>query len=302
MPPRDQRAPSPSSALPAGRRGTGPGAGRVLSGSGEPTTPWALLPSLVVAAAAVCLFGLRLSLGLPSQLAGYGLLVVGVAGALLVGRVLARDLLLVAIGLVILSSISVEANLDYPNMLLMGTVLTLSVLVPTLIDRYVYRSRIIRFPTRHSPLTRLEKTWLVMAVVLAWALLPTYFIRSGAYRNWPEVSAPDEVARLFVGVNAVGIWDELFFICVVFTLLRRHLPDWQAIPVQAIIFVSFLWELGYREWGPAITIPFAMVQAFIFTRTRSLPYVIAVHLLFDFFVFLVIVHAHNPGWVPIFVY
>jgi membrane protease YdiL (CAAX protease family) len=270
------------------------------SGSGEATTPWALVPSLGVAAAAVFLFGLRMTLGGYALLSGYTLLAVSVAGALLISRALAGDLLLIAIGLGIVSSISVEANLDYPNMLLMGTVLTLSVVVPTLIDRKVYRKSTIKFPVRHTPWTRLEKGWLALAAVLAWLILPSYFIGSGAYRNWPAVTAPDEVARLFVGVNAVGIWDELFFICVVFTLLRRHLPDWQAIPVQAIVFVSFLWELGYREWGPAITIPFAMVQAYIFTRTRSLPYVIAVHLLFDFFVFLVILHAHHPGWIPIF--
>jgi membrane protease YdiL (CAAX protease family) len=150
--------------------------------------------------------------------------------------------------------------------------------------------------------TRLEKAWLVAAVVLGWLILATYFIGSGAYQNWPAVHAPDEIARLFVGVNVVGIWDEVFFICTVFTLLRPHLPDWQAIPVQAIIFVSFLWELGYREWGPLLTIPFAMVQAFLFTRTRSLPYVVSVHLLFDFVVFLVLVHAHNPDTLRIFVY
>ncbi|WP_286277064.1 CPBP family intramembrane glutamic endopeptidase [Naasia aerilata] len=272
------------------------------SATGEISSPWAVLPALGIAAAAVFLFGLRLALGPGVLLPGYALLVVSVLGALLIRRALAADLLLIALGLGIVSSISVEANLDYPNMALFGTVITLAVLVPYLIDRFVYKNHTIRFPSPRTKWTLLEKAWLGTAVVLAWLILPNYFINSGAYRNWPAVTAPDEVARLFVGVNAVGIWDELFFICVVFTLLRRHLPDWQAIPLQAVIFVSFLWELGYRSWGPAITIPFALVQAFIFTRTRSLPYVITVHLLFDFFVFLVIVHAHHPTWLPIFVY
>lgn len=103
------------------------------------------------------------------------------------------------------------------------------------------------------------------------------------------------MARLFVGVGAVGIWDELFFICTVFVLLRRHFHDATANVLQAIVFVSFLWELGYRAWGPALTIPFALLQGFIFLRTRSLAYVVTVHLLFDAVVFLVLVHAHNPG-------
>ncbi len=61
------------------------------------------------------------------------------------------------------------------------------------------------------------------------------------------------------------------------------------------MFVSFLWELGYRAWGPLLTIPFALLQGYIFMRTRSLAYVVTVHLLFDAVVFLVLVHAHNPG-------
>ena len=28
---------------------------------------------------------------------------------------------------------------------------------------------------------------------------------------------------------------------------------WQANILQAIIFVSFLWELGYQAWGPFLT-------------------------------------------------
>ena len=64
--------------------------------------------------------------------------------------------------------------------------------------------------------------------------------------------------------------------------------------------VSFLWELGYREWGPLLTIPFALLQGFIFMRTHSLAYVVTVHLLFDAVVFAVLVHAHNPGLLPIF--
>ena len=61
------------------------------------------------------------------------------------------------------------------------------------------------------------------------------------------------MVRLFIGVNAVGLWDELFFICTAFALFRRHFPLWQANILQATIFVSFLWELGYQSWGPLLT-------------------------------------------------
>ncbi|MET1042784.1 MAG: CPBP family intramembrane glutamic endopeptidase [Microbacteriaceae bacterium] len=261
-----------------------------------PRVSWRLVPAAGVAASAVLLFGLQL------PVAGYVTLGVSLALAL-VWRALFKDLVLIALGLVIISTISLEANISYGNMLLMGVVLALAVVVPYLIDRFGYRTHTIRFPVNTGRRwTRLERWYLVIVVLLGWAILPSYFIGSGAYQNWPAIHAPDELARLFVGVNAVGIWDELFFICVVFTLLRRHFPLWQANLLQATIFVSFLWELGYRSWGPLLTIPFALLQGWIFVRVKSLSYVVSVHLLFDLVVFLVLVHAHNPEWLQIFVY
>ena len=111
------------------------------------------------------------------------------------------------------------------------------------------------------------------------------------------MTTPQEIARLFVGVNAVGIWDELFFIC---TVLRAAAActsrSGTANVLQAIVFVSFLWELGYREWGPLLTIPFALVQGWIFAQDASRSrYVVTVHLLFDLVVFMVLVHAPPPG-------
>ena len=129
---------------------------------------------------------------------------------------------------------------------------------------------------------------------------PFYFLTSGVYRNWPAVVEWHEIARLFVGVNAVGLWDELFFICTCFALLRRHFSQGVANVLQATIFVSFLWELGYQAWGPLLTIPFALIQGWIFAWTKNLLYVVTVHLLFDAIVFLVIVHAHHPDALPIF--
>jgi hypothetical protein len=97
-------------------------------------------------------------------------------------------------------------------------------------------------------------------VGLAWVIMSFYFVNSGIYLNWPAVREPSEVIRLFVGVNAVGLWDELFFICTAFALLRHHFRMRQANILQAIMFVSLLWELGYQSWGPFLTTTFALVQ------------------------------------------
>lgn len=261
----------------------------------RPRVSWGLLPAAGVSASAVLLFGVQV------PLAGYSVLVLSILAAFFVNRALFRDLALIALGLGIISTISLEANISYPNMALMGVVLTLAVLAPYLLSRYLYRDHAIRFPVRTGRSWPVAARWyLVIVVALGYLILPIYFIGSGSYQNWPAVTAPDEIARLFVGVNAVGIWDELFFICVAFTLLRRHFPDWQANLLQAVIFVSFLWELGYQSWGPLMTFPFALLQGYTFKLTRSLTYVVSVHLLFDLVVFLVIVHAHTPEWFPIF--
>lgn len=268
------------------------------------TTVWpGIAPAILVCAAAPAFFVLEI------PWLGWLLLALGIAAAWWMerGRVtapgpsLTRDLSLIAIGLLIVSVIPLAAELDNLAMLRFTLALGGAVAVPYLVSRYLYRDRAIGFPWRtHRRWGRLQWGWLVAVLVLGWLILPFYFITSGVYQNWPVVDTPDLIARLFVGVGAVGIWDELFFICTVFALLRRHFPDALANVLQAIVFVSFLWELGYREWGPLLTIPFALLQGFIFLRTHSLAYVVTVHLLFDAVVFAVLVHAHNPGLLPIF--
>ena len=233
---------------------------------------------------------------------GYLPLVLGVLLAVAVDRDLAKDLGLIALGQLIISTISLEADLSDGGMIAFTLALGGAVLVPWALARYWRGHDAVKFPVRTGRRwTRAQWIYLGVVIVAGYLILPFYFIGSGAYLNWPEITGAGEIGRLFVGVNAVGIWDELFFICTVFALLMRHFPMWLANLLQATVFVSFLWELGYREWGPALTIPFALVQAWIFSRFKSLPYVVTVHLLFDAVVFMVLVHAHHPDLFNIFI-
>jgi membrane protease YdiL (CAAX protease family) len=262
-------------------------------------TPAQLLAGGLVCGAAVVLFGLE------EQPVGWALLVAGLVVAWFASeagdRSLVRHLGLVATSLFLISLIPLKADLSNAAIARFAVVLSLAVLVPLLVSRYAWGEDIIRFPVRTGRWTRFEWTYLVVVVALGYLVLPVYFISSGAYLNWPAISTPSEIARLFVGVNAVGLWDELFFICTVFALLRRHFSFWQANVLQATVFVSFLYELGYQSWGPLLTIPFALLQGYIFQRTKSFLYVLAVHLSFDVIIFGVLVHAHNPGWLDVFV-
>jgi hypothetical protein len=267
----------------------------------RPALSWGLIPALLLCGSALFLYPLRL------QLIGYPIVALALLLAYLFDRRgmatgLFKDLLLIAIGMLIVSVISVRANIEWLNFFTVGVVLAAAVAAPYLISRFWFRDRFIRFPWRAGrKWSKLQWSYFGLILFLGWLILPFYFISSGVYLNWPEsVSSPDEIGRFFIGVNAVGTWDELFFICTVFVLLKRHFPMWQANLLQMIVFVSFLWELGYQSWGPLLTIPFALLQGFTFTITRSLTYVLIVHLLFDLMVFLVIVHARTPSMFPFF--
>lgn len=258
---------------------------------------WKLLPAALLSISAVFLFGVE------SDLLGYSVLTVSMLAAAVVDRQLLRHLALIAAGLVIISLVPLNADLSIGHMVAMGTVLALAAVVPYLISRFGYRDHIIRFPVltgRPWPLA--AKLYLIGVVALGYFILPFYLISTGVYTNWPDASDPTIFWRLFLGVNAVGIWDELFFICTTFTLLRQHFPDWLANLLQAVIFSSFLWEIGYQSWGPLLTFPFALLQGYTFKLTKSLTYVVSVHLLFDLVLFLALVHAHHRAFLPIFVY
>lgn len=260
-----------------------------------PTGPAGVAAMAVTSASAIPLIALQ------QPAVGLAVLAVGLALGFWADRTLFRSLIAVACGLLILSVTSLEADLSDLGMLRFTAVLGGAVLLPTVLARRLIAPDAVRFPVRGQRWTALQWGYLVAVIVIAYLLLPFYFVGSGAYRNWPAVASANEIGRLLVGVNAVGIWDELFFVCVVFALYRRHVALWLANLLQAIVFVSFLWELGYRSWGPLLTIPFALVQGWIFAATASLGYVVTVHLIFDAVVFLVLVHAHNPHLFDFFV-
>ena len=256
-----------------------------------------LIPATLVSASGFILFVRE------DRLTGFILLAAALGIAGLIGRRLFTDLALIAVGLTAMSVVPITTDISTEHMLVMGSAMILAVGIPYAVSRFVTKDHAIRFPVRTGQAwTRGEKWYLPAVLVLGYAVLPVYMVRSGVYTNWPAVSDPEGIGRLFLGTNVLGIWDELFFICTAFTLLLRHLPDWQANLLQAVLFTSFLWELGFHAWAPFFIFPFALLQAKLFTVTKSLSYIVSVHLLFDFVLFLVLLHAHNREWIDIFLY
>jgi hypothetical protein len=262
-----------------------------------PRTPLNLIPAALVSASGFLLFARE------DRVPGFLLLAAALVLAALISRRLAIDLALIGVGLTAMSLVPITTDISTEHMAVMGTAMILAVGIPYAVSRFITKDHAIRFPVRTGqPWTRAEKWYLPAVLLIGYALMPVYMIRTGVYNNWPAVSDPEGIARLFLGTNVLGIWDELFFICTAFTLLRRHLPDWQANLLQAVLFTSFLWELGFHSWAPFFMFPFALLQARLFTITKSLSYIVSVHLLFDFVLFLVLIHAHNREWIDIFLY
>ncbi len=257
---------------------------------------------MAVAALALVVSGL-LVFALELKPAGFVALAISVAAGFAASRSLGRDLVLVAAGVTVMGLVPVTTDISFEHMLVMGAGMTAAIAVPYLVSRFVYRDHAIRFPVATGQRwTRVEIVWVVLVPLLGYAILPVYMISTGVYLNWPAADDASEIGRLFLGTNVLGIWDELFFVCTVFALLRRHYSDWLAILIQACLFTSFLYELGFTEWGPLLIFPFAAVQAITFKLTKSLTYIVTVHLLFDFVLFLVLLHAHDRSIVPIFIY
>lgn len=144
--------------------------------------------------------------------------------------------------------------------------------------------------------------YTVISIPLAWAVIEGYFfhLNPGIAAHWslPDVYASSAVRRLIVGINCVGIWDELFFINIVYGLLRGVFPARIANPAQAVVYTSVLYDMAFTGHGVWIVFLFALTQGMMYEKSRVLLYVLVVHLIVDLFLVLAILQWHYPGQSP----
>lgn len=209
--------------------------------------------------------------------------------------------LFVSFGLIF--SNHINTGLSYSHMATMGSILAFAVIIPFLVIGYGYKEKIIHFHWKGK-----AKLWdhyhiayIFFAVTAAYLLLPFYFKNTGAHLNWEVPLDPSHITRLFVGINGVGIWDELFFI----NTLLAIFGVWFRFPIanvlQAVCLSLFLYKLGFTGWGALMTFPFAIIQGMVYRQTQSLSYVIITHLLIDLILFLALINAHHPEVLNIFI-
>jgi membrane protease YdiL (CAAX protease family) len=212
-----------------------------------------------------------------------------------------QHLLMLVAAVALLGLAPVNTDVSYGHMLTMGGMLIAVVAGPYHLSTQVLGERVITFPMRAGRRwSRRELGYLALAGVGSYLLLPYYLADTGSYLYWHAEPEPGQLVRLFIGTNALGIWDEVFFVGVCLALFRQHLPFLPANLAQAALWTAFLYELGFRGWGPLIVFPFALSQGYVFKRSKSMLYVIAVHLTVDLMLYLALVHLHNPQHLRIF--
>lgn len=208
---------------------------------------------------------------------------------------------LVYLSLAILGVTPITTDTSNLHFIQMGIPLILAIALPYGISKYLYQESAIRFRFHHGRRWfKTEMLYIVITATLAYLVLPFFLENTGSYLNWMIEPGVERFTRLFIGMNALGIWDELFFISTVLGVLRLFFSFQVANVAQSIIFTSFLYELGFRGWGVIMIFIFALSQGYIFKKTKSLFYVITIHLTIDFVLYLALIHAYHPGWMPIF--
>ena len=229
-----------------------------------------------------------------------------VASFLLRHRQYSVSVMIILLCLLILNSVDISTDTSNANFLTMGIpLLVISFGVIAVSGKFLKKSLPLKFFSDKS-LSRTVVFYPIFAFVLAWIVIPRYFgvnPEVSLHRTLSVSPSTDELVRLFRGSNFLGMWDEVFFINVIFALLRRQTTFRKANIIQAFFFTSFLYELAFTGIGPILIFPFALLQGYIFEQRESIWYIVIIHLLVDTALYLSIVSSHLPGrysWFPWF--
>lgn len=228
--------------------------------------------------------------------------ITGIACAILAWRdpesAVRRRILVLLACLALLGATDINTSLTTRNFLQVGIPFLLVILVTALVlgrtDPQTVRFRF--FPDR---IRKADIIYTIISIPLAWAILKFYWwVNPDLYQNWalsPEAD-PGEIRRLFIGINLVGIWDELFFVSTVFAVLRSLFRYPVANAVQAVVYTAVLYDMAFTGIGPLIVYGFAWTQGAMFEKSESLIWVLLVHLIVDFFLVAAIVSSHYPDY------
>jgi hypothetical protein len=215
-----------------------------------------------------------------------------------------RRRMAILLGCVVLLGLTdINPSLSDENFLKVGVPFTLVIVLPAVIQHFGDRG-IIRYRFWPVHWRKHDIIYTILSIPLAWVVLKSYewgnrtFFDDELFRTWilgPEAD-PKEIRRLFIGINLVGIWDELFFINTAFALLRSLFQFRLANAVQAVIYTAVLYDMAFTGCGIFIVFLFAWTQGSMFEKSESLLWVLIVHLIVDYFLVAFIVQGYYPNY------
>jgi membrane protease YdiL (CAAX protease family) len=207
-----------------------------------------------------------------------------------------RRYLALAVALLILVVAPISTSLEPAHILWLGLCFLAVLVIPALILR---KTGIITFHFWPKHLDWVDVGYTLLSIPLAWGAFELYFkaLSPEVPFNWVLGAEPNnaELFTLFMGINAVGIWDELFFVNTSFAILRSLFPFRVANLAQSVIYMIVLYDMAFTGWGPVFVYTLALTQGFMFERSKVLLWVLIVHLIVDYFLFQGIVTRYYPA-------
>lgn len=209
-----------------------------------------------------------------------------------------RQSLVILLGCVLILALApIDTDLSPRHFITLGLPFLAVVVGPYLYLRRVAPGEVPwRFFPRRFSLRDLLYT--LVSVPLAWLVIQAYFFHWNpevpSHWSLPAEYDPEAVKRLTLGINAVGIWDELFFINTVYAILRRGFPAWQANLAQACVYLAVLSDMAFTGHGVWLVYLFALTQGIMYEKSGVLLYVLIVHLVVDLFLVLAILQYYYP--------
>lgn len=197
----------------------------------------------------------------------------------------------------VLAILDINTSLTNANFLRVGMIFASVVVVPGVVlgrtDPGVIRYRILPRSFRW-----LDIIYVLISIPLTMGILKLYlWITPDLPLQWPlnEIHDREQIQRLFVGINLVGIWDELFFINVSYAVTRSLFGFKLSNVVQSVLYTSVLYDMAFIGAGPLIVFFFAWTQGAMFEKSESLLLVLIVHLIVDAFLVAAIIGYYYPG-------
>lgn len=246
---------------------------------------------------AILCFGNILLIGLQMHLYGWILVAIGMLLLTFCRKEFKKHVFLLYICTIFLGLTPITTNISYSHIVQMTIPLGLAIVVPFAISTFLYKDKIVRFTFNFGrKWHKMDFFYILIVFMVAYLSLPFMLFATGSYKNWTVEPEVKNLVVLFLGTQALGIWDELFFVSTALGIFRKYFHFFYANLFQAVLMTAFLFELGFRGWMFLFVFIFSFMQGYVFKKTESLFYVIVIHLILDLVLYLALLHLYYPHW------